>query len=185
MQAPARKRRIHWPAVLTIFRVLLVIPVVVLTLRRTPASSWLAFGAFSVAALTDGLDGIAARRMDLVSAAGQLWDPIADKVLVGASMIALVIVGRFPVWAAVIIMAREVSVSALRIFADRRGKGFPASKTGKLKTGAQLLAVVLYILPAGRVPHAVELGALYAAVVLSVVSALQYFSRAPGMFDAR
>ena len=181
-----RRPRIHWPAVLTIARVVLVIPVVILTLMRSRGASWVAFFAFGVAALTDGFDGFAARRMQLVSAAGQLWDPIADKILVIASMVALVIVGRFPAWAAWIIVAREVAVTVLRWAAERRGRGFPASAAGKMKTGAQLVAVLLYILPSHTAPGWLEGTFLVLAVALSVISGAQYFLRAPALLnDAR
>ena len=182
MSDPARARpRIHWPAVLTVVRIVLVIPVVLLTLNETDASSWLAFVAFGVAALTDGLDGFAARRLGLVSSAGQMWDPIADKVLVLASMAALVVVDRFPAWAAVVIVVREIAVTALRWAAQRRGRGFPASIAGKAKTFAQLVAVLLYILPTGTVPGAVEASVLGLAVGLTVVSGVQYLLRAPSL----
>ena len=181
-----RRPRIHWPAVLTIARVVLAVPVVVLTLNRSRGASWVAFFAFGVAALTDGLDGFAARRMQLVSTAGQLWDPIADKILVIASMVALVIVGRFPAWAAWIIIARESAVTVLRWVAERRGRGFPASVAGKMKTGAQLLAVLLYILPSHTAPGWLEGTALGLAVGLTIISGLQYFLRAPALLtDAR
>ena len=171
--------RIHWPAILTIARIVLAIPVVVLTLARTRGASQLAFVTFGVAALTDGLDGFAARRMQLVSDAGKLWDPIADKILVLASLAALVIVGRFPAWAAIVILVRELAVTALRIAADRRGQGFPASPAGKLKTFAQLAALLLYILPKGTVPGALETTVLGIAVALTVVSGAEYLLRAP------
>ena len=181
-----RRPRIHWPAVLTIARVVLVVPVVILTLNRSRGASWVAFVAFGVAALTDGLDGFAARRMQLVSPAGQLWDPIADKILVIASIVALVIVGRFPAWAAWIIIARESAVTVLRWVAERRGRGFPASIAGKLKTGAQLLAVLLYIVPSHTAPGWLEGTALGLAVGLTLISGLQYFMRAPALLtDAR
>lgn len=170
---------------LTVVRVILVVPVVALTLARTDAASWMAFVAFGVAALTDGLDGFAARRMQLVSRAGQLWDPIADKILVLVSMGALVAVGRFPAWAAGVIVGREIAVSVLRFVADSRGRGFPASVAGKAKTFTQLVAVLMYILPAGTVPGAVSGTALACAVVLSVVSGAQYFLRAPSLLRSR
>jgi CDP-diacylglycerol--glycerol-3-phosphate 3-phosphatidyltransferase len=173
--------RIHWPAVLTVARVILVVPVVALTLKRTDGSSWVAFAAFGVAALTDGLDGFAARRMGLVSAAGQMWDPIADKILVLASMAGLVVVGRFPAWAAVIIVVRELAVTALRWAATRRGRGFPASVAGKAKTFAQLVAVLMYILPPGTVPGALEGTFLWLALGLTLASGAQYFMRAPSL----
>lgn len=179
-------RRIHWPAVLTVFRVLLAIPVVALTLARTPTASRVAFVAFGVAALTDGFDGFLARRLDLVSEAGKLWDPIADKVLVLAAMAGLVVVGRFPAWAAIVIVVRELAVTALRWAAARRGRGFPASMAGKAKTFAQLLAVLFYILPPGELPAAVERVTLGAAVALTVLSGIGYLRRAPALLrDAR
>lgn len=178
--------RIHWPAVLTVARVILVVPVVAFTLARTSGASWIAFVTFGIAALTDGLDGFAARRMQLVSDAGKLWDPIADKILVLASMAALVIVGRFPFWAAAVIVARELAVTALRLVADRRGRGFAASRAGKAKTATQLIAVLLYILPESTLPGGLEYTFLVLAVVLSIVSGIEYFARAPKILrDAR
>ena len=179
-----RRRGIHWPAVLTAVRAILVIPVAIFTLKRTDASSWIAFFAFGVAAATDGLDGLLARNMGLVSKAGQLWDPIADKILVLISIWALVVVGRFPAWAAWIIVVREVAVTLLRFAAERRGRGFPASWSGKFKTAAQLLAILFTILPAGTIPHGLELGAVWAAVVLSIASGAEYFVRAPAILRA-
>lgn len=175
--------RIPWPNLLTAARVVLVVPVVALTLKRTDASSWLAFAAFAVAAVTDGLDGYLARRLDLVSAGGQLWDPIADKVLVTASMAALVVVERFPLWAAGVIVAREVAVMVLRWAAVRRGRGFSPSIAGKAKTGAQLVAVLLFLLPLRGAWERAGTGILWLAVVLTVVSGLDYLLRARRLLE--
>lgn len=180
------RRRIHWPAALTALRVALVPPVVILTLERTEIADWFAFLAFGAAALTDGLDGYAARRMQLESPAGQLWDPIADKILVTAAMIGLVVVGEFPAWAAAVIIVREVAVTVLRWLAAARGRSFPPSLAGKLKTGAQLLAVLFYILPVeGTAWRAVERSALGIALVLTVASGVQYFLRAPALLGGQ
>jgi CDP-diacylglycerol--glycerol-3-phosphate 3-phosphatidyltransferase len=178
-------RRIHWPNALTFLRVALIPPVVLLTLVDTDLSSWIAFLAFGVAALTDGLDGYVARRMQLVSSTGQLLDPLADKALVTAAMVALVVVDRFPAWAAIVIVAREVAVSALRFLASRRGRGFPPSLAGKAKTGAQLVAVLLYILPLGTGWGGLKGTFLGLAVVLTVVSGAQYLVRAPRLLGTR
>jgi CDP-diacylglycerol---glycerol-3-phosphate 3-phosphatidyltransferase len=180
-----RGRRVHWPNALTLLRILLIPPVVVLTVRDTAASSWFAFVAFGVAALTDGIDGYVARRMELVSSAGQFLDPIADKMLVTAAMIALVVVERFPAWAAAVIVVREVAVSALRYVASRRGRGFPASLAGKAKTGAQLVAVLMYILPLGSAWSPLKHTFLGLAVGLTVWSGLDYFRRAPQLLGSR
>ena len=174
-------RRIHWPNALTFLRIALIPPVVILTLVDTDASSWIAFLAFGTAALTDGLDGYVARRMQLVSETGQLLDPIADKMLVTAAMVALVVVDRFPAWAAIVIVVREIAVSVLRFAASRRGRGFPASLAGKAKTGAQLVAVLLYILPLGTGWRPLKWTFLALAVALTVGSGLDYFRRAPAL----
>lgn len=180
-----RATGIHWPNALTALRIVLVIPVVAFTLKRTPASSWIAFLAFGAAALTDGLDGYVARRMRLVSSTGQLLDPIADKVLVTASMAALVVVERFPLWAAIVIVVRELAVTALRFVATSRGAGFPASLAGKAKTGAQLFAVLFFILPFGGAWRVAANTFLGLAVALTVVSGADYFRRAPALLRSR
>jgi CDP-diacylglycerol---glycerol-3-phosphate 3-phosphatidyltransferase len=179
------ERGIHWPNVLTLLRILLIPPVVILTVRDTSVSSWIAFFAFGIAAMTDGLDGYVARRMQLVSETGQLLDPIADKMLVTAAMVALVVVERFPAWAAVVIVAREIAVSVLRFAASRRGRGFPAILAGKAKTGAQLVAVLLYILPLGTGWGALKHTFLGLALFLTVWSGLDYFRRAPDLLGSR
>jgi CDP-diacylglycerol--glycerol-3-phosphate 3-phosphatidyltransferase len=174
----ARTARIPWPWILTGVRIVLVIPVVWLTLLDTPVASRVAFATFAVAAFTDTLDGALARKLDMVSSAGMLWDPIADKILVLASMIALVAVGRFPLWAAIVLTARELAITWLRIAKERRGQGFPASKLGKLKTALELIAVLLFILPRGTIDAAVEMTVLWAAVVAAVASGADYLARA-------
>ena len=179
-----KPRRIHWPNALTALRVALIPPVVLLTLADDDVSSWIAFLAFGLAALTDGLDGYVARRMQLVSSAGQLLDPIADKMLVTAAMAALVVVHRFPAWAAAVIVVREVAVSVLRFAASRRGRGFPASLAGKAKTGAQLVAVLLYILPLGTGWRPLKGTFLALALTLTVASGLDYLLRAPKILRA-
>lgn len=178
-------RRIHWPNALTFLRIALIPPVVILTLVDTDVSSWIAFLAFGLAAITDGLDGYVARRMQLVSETGQLLDPIADKMLVTAAMVALVVVERFPAWAAIVIVVREVAVSVLRFAASRRGRGFPASLAGKAKTGAQLVAVLLYILPLGTGWRPLKWSFLALAVALTVGSGLDYLRRAPRLLGSR
>lgn len=180
-----KARRIHWPNALTALRIALIVPVVILTLVDTDISSWVAFFAFGLAALTDGLDGYVARRMQMVSSTGQLLDPIADKMLVTAAMVALVVVDRFPAWAAIVIVAREVAVSVLRFAASLRKRGFPASLAGKAKTGAQLVSVLLYILPLGTGWRPLKWSFLALALVLTVGSGLDYFIRAPRLLGAR
>jgi CDP-diacylglycerol---glycerol-3-phosphate 3-phosphatidyltransferase len=172
------RARLPWPWILTGVRIVLVIPVVWLTLLETPLASRIAFVTFAVAALTDTLDGALARKLDMVSSAGMLWDPIADKILVLASMIALVVVGRFPAWAAIILTGRELLITWLRIAMEKRGRGFPASPLGKIKTALELVAVLLFILPRDTVPSLLESWVLWLAVAAAVVSGFDYLNRA-------
>lgn len=172
------RRRIPWPWILTGVRIVLVVPVVWLTLLETPAASRVAFVTFAIAAFTDTLDGALARRMNMVSSAGMLWDPIADKILVLVSMLALVVVGRFPAWAAVILAVRELGITWLRVAMERRGRGFPASKLGKLKTLLELVAVLLFILPRDTVPSLLESWILWLAVAAAIGSGIDYLVRA-------
>ena len=173
----SQRARIPWPWVLTIVRIVLVVPVVWLTMLETPNASRVAFVTFAIAAFTDTLDGALARKMDMVSSAGMLWDPIADKILVLASMAALVIVGRFPAWAAIILGVRELVITWLRVSMERRGQGFPASKLGKIKTALELVAVLLFILPRDTVASIIESGVLWLAVAAAIISGIDYLVR--------
>jgi CDP-diacylglycerol--glycerol-3-phosphate 3-phosphatidyltransferase len=159
-------------------RVLLVPFLVVLILARERSASYVAALVFAVGAATDGLDGYLARRHASTTRTGQWLDPLADKVLVAAPVITLAALGEFPVWAAVVIVAREIGVSLLRVALGLRGRSMPASPSAKVKTSVQLIAIALYILPLGSSWHGLKLGTLIAAVVLTVWTGLQYAVRA-------
>lgn len=149
-------------------------------LQRTDGADWVAFMVFSLAALTDRLDGALARRWEAVSSTGQFLDPLVDKVLVTASMIALVYLKRFPAWAAIVILLREVGVTVLRVAASRRGRGFPADRLAKWKTTLQLIAVAAFMVPATAFAWRVYRGSMLgAAVALTLLTGLTYFRRAP------
>jgi len=152
---------------------------VLLILSPSRAASYLAAALFVVAAASDGVDGYLARRHETTSRLGQWLDPLADKILVTAPIVTLTVVGRFPLWATAIIVAREFAVSALRVWLGTRGRAMPASWWGKVKTAAQMLAVLLYLLPdLGDSVESVRFGILVAAVVLTALSGLDYFLRA-------
>ena len=172
------------PNTITIVRGLLVIPIVLLMLERTDASDWVAFTGFAVAALTDRVDGALARRWESVSSIGQFLDPLVDKVLVVTAMAALVYLGRFPAWAAIVILLREIAVTALRIAASRRGRGFPAGRTGKWKTAWQLVAVGGFLIPSEAVGWRAFRGAsLGVAIALTLISGWEYLRRAPALLS--
>jgi CDP-diacylglycerol---glycerol-3-phosphate 3-phosphatidyltransferase len=151
----------------------------VLVLSRDRAAAYAAAAIFVVAAATDGLDGYLARRDRSITRLGQWLDPLADKLLVAAPIVALVIVDAFPMWAAVIILAREFGVSILRVWLGTRGRSMPASRWGKVKTAAQMLVVVLYLLPdLGAAAQDVRFWLLVVTVVLTVWSGLDYAIKA-------
>lgn len=159
-------------------RALLVPFLIVLILARERTASYVAAAIFVVAAATDGLDGYLARRHASSTRTGQWLDPLADKILVAAPVLTLAALGEFPVWAAVLIVAREIGISLLRVLLGLRGRSMPASPSAKVKTTLQLAAIALYILPLGHAWHGARLGTLIAAVVLTVWTGIQYAVRA-------
>jgi len=152
-----------------------MVPVlVVLLVIDTTGSDVAAAVVFAVGAWTDLLDGYLARRWAISSRTGAWLDPLADKLLVGAPIITLAILDRFPLWAAIVIIAREVLVTGVRIFLGRRGRSMPASRLAKWKTFAQLGAIFLYILPLTGWLAKVRLPVLIVAVVLTVYTGIDY-----------
>src|SRR5439155_9906655 len=110
---------------------------------QTRAASYAACGVFVAGGLTDLLDGYLARRHGTTTVTGAWLDPLSDKLLVVATVIALTSVSRFPVWAAVIIVAREVSVTILRTYLGSRRTSMPATAIAKWKTATQVAAIGL------------------------------------------
>jgi CDP-diacylglycerol---glycerol-3-phosphate 3-phosphatidyltransferase len=149
-------------------------------LLETRGARYVAAALFVTGAATDGLDGYLARRYEASSRTGQWLDPLADKVLVVVPVVALTALGRFPLWAAVVIVAREVGVSLLRVVLGLRGRPLPASQAAKLKTTFQLLAITLYILPLGPEAEGSRLTILIAAVSLTVLTGALYAIQAVG-----
>ena len=150
-------------------------PVLVALLIVDTTSSNVAAGViFAVGAWTDLLDGYLARRWSISSRTGAWLDPLADKLLVGAPVVTLAVLDRFPIWAAVVILTREIVVTGLRILLGRRGKSMPASRLAKWKTFAQLAAIFLYILPLTGWLARVRLPVLIVAAVLTVYTGVDY-----------
>ena len=134
------------PNVLTVVRILLVPVLVVALLEKTGGGDLLAAIVFAVASLTDAIDGHLARSRNSVTTFGKLMDPIADKLLVIAALVALVSLGRLQAWVAMVIICREFAVTALRLgMGAQQGIVIPASPLGKLKTASQVLMVMVLI----------------------------------------
>ena len=164
---------INVPNVLTVFRILLVPVLVVALLDATPSGDLLAAVVFAVASLTDLLDGYLARTRGAVTTFGKLMDPIADKLLIIAPLVSLVSLHRIPAWVAMVIIAREFAVTALRMVAAEQGVVIAASSLGKLKTVLQVAAIFAAI-AFDPTPLAVDL-LLYVAVAVTIASGADYF----------
>lgn len=165
---------LNTPNLLTIFRILLVPVVVVALTEGIPNGDAIAAAVFVLAALTDGLDGYIARSRRSVTTFGKVMDPVADKLLIAAALLALVSLDRVSAWVAMVIIAREFAVSGLRIAAGQQGVVIPASALGKLKTAVQL-AAVLALIAAPNPDHAWVLVLVYAMVVVTAASGADYF----------
>lgn len=164
-----------WPNLVSIARVALIPILVALILADTRGSSYAAASIFVLGAASDGLDGWLARRHRMKTATGAWLDPLSDKLFVAAPILALVARDRFPAWAAVVIIGREIAVSVLRWRLDVRAVSMPASRLAKWKTVTQLAAVFLYVLPLGSGWGAWKLGTLVVSVVLTVYTGAEYF----------
>lgn len=170
---------------MTVARILLIPVVVVFLVAEIPYGYVVAVAVFILAAVTDTLDGYLARTRDSVTTFGQFVDPLADKLLIVAPLIALVDMDRVPAWVAMVIIAREFAVSALRIVGLAQGVSIPADRYGKTKTLFQIAAIVSLMLPhslfpgwMGTADTIVEVTLVSIAVVLTVVSGVHYFYNA-------
>lgn len=143
-------------------------------------------GTFTLAAATDSLDGYFARRRKQVTILGAFLDPLADKLLVTAALLALVQLGKISAWVSMVIIAREFAVSGLRMVAAAENVVIPASVWGKVKTAAQMTAIVFVIVDQGWRVGVVSVGDLLVAVavLVTVGSGADYFLRARGRLRA-
>lgn len=191
-----------WTAanVVTLLRICLVPVFVVAIISPWPAyfpfwegaetsKPWIAAGIFILLAATDGLDGYLARSRGEVTNFGKFVDPLADKILVAAALLALIELGVLPSWVALVILTREFIVSGIRMVAASQGVVIAASWYGKAKTVTQIIAIVLFIIKDSVVvadPQGVLHNPLYLvswvvmliAVALTIISMLDYFVKA-------
>ena len=187
----ARRRSIkadalNLPNILTMARVAMIPVVLWLIERGTPKDCFIAASVYSAAAITDLLDGYLARRMKVVSVLGKFLDPLADKLLVMASLIWMVPMGRIPEWAVVLLIGREISITGLRSIASSEGVVIAAGEGGKSKTALQMVGILCLIL---GFPYHLSLGfidlgmvdlvnvgrgLIYVSLVFSLTSAVEY-----------
>lgn len=164
------------PNSLTLLR-LACVPVVGLLVlgSDTAAARWAAAVVFLVASLTDLVDGAVARSRKQVTAFGTLLDPIVDKALTGMALVALSIVGEVAWWITIVIMVREIGVTGLRLSVVRTVV-VPATRGGKAKTIAQIIAITMLLVPLIQfeIWNAAAHVALWIALVLTVVTGIHY-----------
>ncbi len=164
---------LNLPNVLTVLRIMLVPVLVVALLGNTPSGDVLAAVVFVLASLTDFIDGYLARARGAITAFGKLMDPLADKLLIVGALLALVSLHRLEAWVAMVIIARELAVTVLRIGATQTGVVIAASMFGKIKTCVQIAAILAVIAVHSSAPWVSLL--VYLAVVVTVLSGLDYF----------
>lgn len=179
------------PNILTVLRVALI-PVIValLLIDESGGLRWWAFVLFVASAVTDFFDGWLARRLNQTSDFGRLFDPIADKLLVAAVYIVLVdgeIIAGWNVVAVILIVSRELLVSALREFLAGRGLTMPSSKQAKYKTTVQLASAALLMISPLFAPMFAQVALifLWLAAALTVSSGYGYWMRSHHHFGAR
>lgn len=170
---------LNLPNFLTLIRICLIPVFVVVFLAPTPDRSLVAAVIFTVAAVTDLLDGYIARRTGQVTKLGKLLDPIADKLLVLSALILLVNIDRVSALVALLIIARELAVTGVRAIAAGERLIIPAETTGKYKMALQVVAIVLLILEGTELAefgnlHLAGTATLYVSLLLGYVSGGQY-----------
>jgi CDP-diacylglycerol--glycerol-3-phosphate 3-phosphatidyltransferase len=170
---------VNLPNALSLVRIFLI-PVLVVFLIAVPRPyNFTAAAVFLAAVMTDWLDGRIARRTRQVTTLGKLLDPVADKLLISASLISLVQVGRVQAWMVVLIVGRDIAVTGLRAIAAAQNVVIHASDFGKLTMTAEVVAVALLILNWSWPLAAVPLGqaVLGVAMASSVASGVIYFCK--------
>jgi CDP-diacylglycerol--glycerol-3-phosphate 3-phosphatidyltransferase len=181
-----RQDIVNIPNLLTLGRIALIPITSIFIFYGDPISCLIAVILFWVAGVTDWLDGYIARKQGLVSLTGKFLDPLADKLLVMATLLMLLPLGRISVWLVMIILAREISVMGLRSIAAAEGFVIAAGQAGKFKTAFQMTGllgliihyeyVVDYVFVSFRLNfHLVGLWLLIISVLFSLFSAWEYF----------
>ncbi|MFC5472086.1 CDP-diacylglycerol--glycerol-3-phosphate 3-phosphatidyltransferase [Cohnella suwonensis] len=147
----------------------------------------LALLLFIIAASTDGLDGYIARKRKIVTNLGKLLDPLADKLLMAAVLIALVEMEKLGAWVAIVIISREWAVTGLRQVALLEGAVLAASKWGKWKTAVQITMIIVLLLnnfPFNFIDLRIDLVVVWASVLITVYSGIDYFVKNKNLIPA-
>lgn len=171
------------PNKLTILRVIMIPFFVVFMLTDLGGTygKYIALAIFVIASLTDLLDGKIARKRNLVTNFGKFMDPLADKLLVCSALICLVEMDRLAAWMVIVIISREFIISGFRLIASDNGVVIAASYWGKFKTTFQMIMIILLILDLGGSFTVIETAVTWIALILTVVSLLDYLWKNRGI----
>ena len=171
-----KKHKINFPTILTILRMILVVPFMVFCFAEEPELRMVALDLFVAAAITDFIDGRYARKHKMVTDLGAFLDPLADKMLVNLAFLVLCLEGVVPVWMLAVILVRDFAVDGMRMMLARKGETLAASIWGKSKTMVQMITITMILLNRVLfidVMDTINLVLLYIVVVLTVVSGLE------------
>jgi len=158
----------------TVLRVLAIPVFITIYYSNIPGSNLIAAIIFTLACITDWLDGYLARKHSQITPLGELLDPVADKLLIMAALLPLVALGKVDSWLVGILLGREFLVTAMRAVALRQGLVVAASPIGKTKMGLEVAAIIFLIL---ELLPPVGIILIWAAMVVAVVSAIDYFRK--------
>jgi CDP-diacylglycerol--glycerol-3-phosphate 3-phosphatidyltransferase len=170
--------RLNLPNKITLVRIFVVPLIIVFLINPSPQLSFIAAIIFSIAAVTDWLDGHLARSTGQVTSLGKLLDPIADKILIISVLIPLVSLGRVPAWLATVMIGREIAVSGIRAVAASEKQIIPAGVFGKYKMGFEIAAMEFLLLNWNFTFfdfQTIGYLCLLVALAFSLVSATNYF----------
>ena len=159
---------------LTILRVVMIPAFLLVLYLRIPWANYWALAIFAAASVTDTLDGYIARHYNQITDFGKFMDPLADKCLVTAAMLWFVEVGQMPAWALLIVIVREFGVSGLRMVAADKGRVIAAGWSGKVKTAATMVCVILMLLP---LPEMMDQICTAVIVLTTIYSGVEYFMK--------
>ncbi|MFO7577397.1 MAG: CDP-diacylglycerol--glycerol-3-phosphate 3-phosphatidyltransferase [Pelovirga sp.] len=184
------QKLLNLPNILTLSRIAAVPVVILLLMFESKQTCLWAAVIFTLASMTDWLDGYLARKWGVVTVLGKFLDPLADKLIVMAALIMLIPLDRVPAWAVFIILAREIIVTGIRSIASSEGIVIDASPLGKYKTIFQMIAIVVLLLhyryywffglqhdflyPS---MHEVGMVIFYISLVLTIWSGVDYFAK--------
>ena len=170
----------NFPTVLTVLRIILVAPVMILIFIDNLPAQIATIVCFWVASLTDDLDGYLARKNKQVTDLGAFLDPLADKMLINLTFLALVVLNYMPLWMFAVILIRDFAVDGMRMMAAKSGTVISANIFGKLKTVTQMIAIISILL--NRILNLepltiINIILLYIVVILTVVSGVIYLAK--------